>query len=163
MKLHPEELALAQAYTREHSFEELSVEQMNAIMDRGRALYHWYKAHPHVHNAISLAVFGFLFGADFLTIFKLPYWLLPSGPAHSTPRLLLAAAAVGALHSWLMYSLGIYSLHEGAAHNNIFVFRGRLGLWARAAAANVCRLAASEPIDYSANHMSHHAKFGTPH
>ena len=32
---------------------------------------------------------------------------------NSTARIVLAAAAAGGLHSWLMYSLGVYSMHEG--------------------------------------------------
>jgi fatty acid desaturase len=85
------------------------------------------------------------------------------GADHGIPRLLGAAAIAGGVHSWLMYSLTVYSMHEGAAHGIVFVFGNRrLNQWARFVSGNLCRVAASEPIDYSSNHMSHHAKFGTP-
>jgi hypothetical protein len=162
MIVHPEELALARAYTQAHPFEGLTQEQMNSIMDRGRALFHWFKDHPGLHNLIGAAVLVFLFGADFLALAALPHWLLPAGANHTTARTVLVAILAGGMHSWLMYSMTVYSMHEGAAHNVIFTAKGRLGAALRFLAGNLCRLAASEPIDYSANHMSHHARFGTP-
>ncbi len=161
MKVHPEELELAQAYSRDHPFEGLTPEQMKSIMDRGRSLHRWFKDHLLLHNVISVAVFVLLFAADFLALVRLPQWLLPLGTAHSTLGIVLASAAVGALHSWLMYSIAVFSMHEGAAHDVIFVVKGRIGRLLSVVANNLCRLAASEPIYYSSQHMSHHAKFGT--
>jgi fatty acid desaturase len=74
-----------------------------------------------------------------------------------------AALIVGALHSWLAYSLTIFSLHEGAAHNLIFPGTGRFNRAAGFLARNMCRLASAEPHDYADCHMAHHSRFGTEH
>ena len=161
MNNHPEELALARAYSRGQSFEELSADQMNRIMDRGRALHRWFKAHKTLHGAIGFSVIVFLLGADFLVLTRLPKLFLPQGGGYSWGVLLLSSCVVGSLHSYLMYSLVVYSLHEGAAHKAIFPPDGSLGRFGHAIASNLCRLAAGEPEFYSSHHMAHHAKFGT--
>ena len=127
MKLHPEELTLARAYSRTHPFESLTDRQMNSIMDRGRALHRWFKDHPHLHHAIGAAVLVFIFAVDFFALLKLPHLLLPAGTAHAIGRIVLAAAAVGSLHSYLMYSLTGFSMHEGASHQIIFLPKSRVG------------------------------------
>jgi hypothetical protein len=58
------ELELARAYAQAHSFENLNEEQINLIMNRGRALYKWFKAHPYIHNLINLLVIGFILSTD---------------------------------------------------------------------------------------------------
>ena len=55
MILHLEELAQARAYQQAHPFEGLTDEQMSAIMAKGRALFHWFKEHPAIHNTINLS------------------------------------------------------------------------------------------------------------
>ena len=71
------------------------------------------------------------------------------------------AVVVGSLHSLLIYSMMVYSLHEGAAHKRIFRPRGPVtrafAMWAN----NLCRLGAADPVYYSKNHFSHHSQFGT--
>jgi hypothetical protein len=69
----------------------------------------------------------------------------------------------GAVHSWLIYSLVVYSLHEGAAHNAIFVGTGVLADAGRFIARNACRIGQSDPDYYAPCHMGHHSKFGTAH
>jgi hypothetical protein len=159
MQIHDNELALARAYEAEHPFERLTDAQMSAIMSRGRALFHWFKAHPGVHNSINLIVIAGLFVVDYLVLLELPARFLT--PGHSWSQLVLAAAVSGSVHSYLLYSVTIYSLHEGAAHHMIFVGEGWLARGAQRMAANLCRLSASEPDLYATNHMGHHAKFGT--
>lgn len=61
----------------------------------------------------------------------------------------------------MLYSLSAMSLHEAASHKIVFVGGGALARGAHVFAANLARLAASEPEYYSASHMAHHAKFGT--
>jgi len=161
MNNHPEELALARAYSSSQPFEELSHEQMNRVMDRGRTLHKWFKAHKALHCAIGLAVIVFLLGADYLVLIRVPRLFLPAGGSYSWGLLLLSSCVVGSLHSYLMYSLVVYSLHEGAAHKAIFPPDGPLGRFGHAIASNLCRFAAGEPEFYSSHHMAHHAKFGT--
>jgi len=162
MKLHTEELKLAQAYAHNLEFEGLTDAQMKSIMDRGRELHRWYKSHSVLHIVIGIAVFVFVFAADYWTLLGFPRLVLPAGQEHSTTRILLTAAFCGALHSYLLYTLSTFSMHEGAAHN--VIFPPQKGLVSRAAnwiACNICRISGCEPNHFALHHMSHHSKFGT--
>ena len=161
MIIHHEELSLARAYEQHHEFEGLTDQQLTAVMTRGRALFQWYKAHPGLHNLITLASLALLFVADYLVLVRLPGVFLPPGATHTVGSILLASAVAGSLHSYLLYSLGVYSLHEGAAHHMMFVGRGPLGDFGRWVSTNLSRISAGEPECYAPAHMGHHAKFGT--
>lgn len=161
MKLHPEEVALARAYDRQLPFEGLTDEQMRLILERGRALFHWFKSHPRLHLAISSVTLVTIFALDWALLVPLPARLLGDGP--STLRTIASAVLVGGLHSWLMYSMGVYSMHEGAAHKLVFPPNGPITRLLHVVSANLARLAASEPKQYAAAHMIHHSKFGTEH
>ena len=153
MRLHPEELAAAQAYQQAHDdFEGLTPEQARRILDRGRCLYKWMKQHHAIHNAINLGVLIFLFAADWFALASVPAMF-------AAP--IFAAVLAGAIHSYLMYSLSVFSLHEGAAHGIIFLGEGRLVSAARWLSGQLCRVADSEPEQYAEGHRTHHAKFGT--
>jgi hypothetical protein len=161
MQVHQEELAFARAYEASHAFESLTDDQLKAIRARGRELFAWFKAHPWLHNAINAVLIASLLAIDYWILRELPALLLPGGAATAWPRLTGVAVLVGSLHSGLLYSLSIFSLHEGAAHNIVFVGKGVVARAAQLVANNLSRLAAGEPVSYSATHMAHHAKFGT--
>jgi hypothetical protein len=161
VNIHLDELGMAREYTRGHAFEDLSSEQTRLILDRGRELYKWFKAHPRTHALINALVILSLFAFDFVALLQLPHWILPSGGHPSVGLVAVAAIISGSLHSWFTYSIGIFSLHEGAAHKLIFPGKGRLSRAGQFLAANLCRLSATEPDYYAACHMAHHAKFGT--
>ena len=69
---------------------------------------------------------------DYLTLMKLPAWFITpgshaghhAGASASIVATLAAAAIAGSLHSYLLYSLGVFTLHEGAAHRIFFVGQG---------------------------------------
>jgi hypothetical protein len=161
MKVHLDELVLARAYAQKLAFEDLDNEQVRLIMSRGRELHKWFRGHLRVHALINALVIVCILGMDWVVLLQLPRWLLPP-EAHAGAGLLVAVAVLaGVLHSWLLYSLVTFSLHEGAAHKIIFPGNGR---WSRASqflANNLCRLSAADPDYYSTCHMAHHAKFGT--
>jgi hypothetical protein len=161
MQLHPDELALARAYDRSLPFESLTEAQVSTITRRGRELFQWYKTHRRLHLAISAITLTSIFGLDYLANVVVPAWLLGDATAASTARVVLVAILSGGLHSWLMYSLSVYSMHEGAAHRLIFPPAGPITRVLHVVSANLCRIAASEPKQYSTRHMIHHAKFGT--
>ena len=161
MRLHPEEMELARAYTDSHTFESLRPEQIKIVTERGRRLREWFQKHHGLHNLISGLVLAFIFLLDYWALLRMPLWFLPEGRAHSTGIIVLAALLAGSLHSTLMYSLSVYSMHEGAAHKWIFVGRWKLVRAANWMAGNLCRLAACDPNYYSGNHAKHHARFGT--
>lgn len=162
MRLHPEEFRLASSYGDARGFEELSPEQVNIIMDRGRLLFKWFKKHLVVHNFINITLIIFILVMDGMVLLGLPRLVLAGG-RDGFLWILLASAIAGSAHSWLMYSLVLFSLHEGAAHNLIVCGTGRTARKAQSLARNLCRLAAGEPDYYSECHMAHHAKFGTEH
>lgn len=159
MKAHPGEFAMACEYSSLHEFEHLNPEQIHQVMVRGRELQKWFRAHLRLHAAISLSAIGSIFAIDWFAWIALARCLVAGVPGKWA--LILAAIFTGAVHSWLMYSLSIYSLHEGAAHNLIFPGKGPLSRAASFLSTNMCRLAAAEPEYYSECHMAHHAKFGT--
>jgi hypothetical protein len=161
MEINLSELARAREYVAAHDFARLTDAQMVAIVARGRVLFHWFKKHPRFHNTLNAAVVVFIFVADYLALMHLPGLWLERGQEAPFGRVLLASAVAGSLHSYLLYTLSAFSLHEAAAHRIAFVGQGPVARAAQAIAANLCRLAASEPDYYSRHHMVHHAKFGT--
>jgi len=161
MILRREELTLAREYAQRTQTEALTRDQMKLVMDRGRELFHWYKEHSAIHYAINLGVVVVLLGGDYLILLELPRLLLGAGSTSSLSAVLAASLVCGGLHSYLLYSLGIFSMHEGAAHGIVFPGTHPVSRALNWFAANLCRIAASEPRYYSEHHMSHHAKFGT--
>ena len=121
MIIHDEELALARAYQQEHAFEDLTDDQLRAILMRGRELFHWFKAHPRTHNAINLCALVSIFVLDYLALMKLPTWFITPGQTGSIVATLAASAIAGSVHSYLLYSLGVFTLHEGAALSLIHI------------------------------------------
>jgi hypothetical protein len=161
MKLHPHELALARAHAGQQDFEALTTNQVHLVMERGRALYKWFKSHPGTHNLINGLVVLSIFAADGWVLIGLPALFLAAGEESSKWLILLASCVVGSVHSWLLYSLTSFSLHEGAAHDAIFVGTGPFRAVGSFLGRNLCRIASAEPHQYAECHMAHHAKFGT--
>ncbi len=161
MAIHPEELAFARAYAKATPFEGLTDEQLRLIMDRGRSLYKWYKGHFYIHSLINLLLIVSIFTADFFILIRLPRLFLDPQRTDSFGTILLASLVTGCFHSWLMYSLDVFSLHEGAAHRMIFPASDPVSKVLQTMGANLCRIAGAEPEYYAKCHMGHHAKFGT--
>jgi fatty acid desaturase len=158
MKLHKEEFQLAQTYNQTTQFEGLSPLQIRNIRERGRSLHRWFVAHRRTHFLINLAVIVFLLSADALTLLWLPQ-RVASGA--DTAGWLLGSLLVGSLHGWWLYSLSVFSIHEGASHQMIFPPKGTFSRWLNFLANNLCRLAGAEPVNYIRHHQSHHAHFGS--
>jgi len=75
--------------------------------------------------------------------------------------ILLAGVIVGASRCWTMYSLGVFTIHEGAAHKAIFPPLGPISRAGHFIASNIPRILGADPIYYAKGHMLHHSKFGT--
>jgi hypothetical protein len=161
MEINLSELARAREYVGAHDFARLTDAQMVAIVARGRVLFHWFKDHPRFHNTLNAAVVVFIVAADYLALMHLPGLWLTRGQEAPFWTVLFASAVAGSIHSYLLYTLSAFSLHEAAAHRIAFLGQGPMARAAQTLAANLCRLAASEPDYYSRDHMVHHAKFGT--
>jgi len=101
-----------------------------------------------------------------VTIFALDWFLLvplaglAAREQPSTVRTLASAVLVGGLHSWLMYSLSVYSMHEAAAHRLVFPPNGPITRVLHVVSANLPASRRPEPKQYATSHMIHHAKFG---
>jgi hypothetical protein len=154
-------MTLAREYAETLRFEGLTDRQMKGITQRARDLHQWYKNHPALHSAISVSVFVFLFAADYFALLRLPLWLLPAGRAHPWETIVLAAVLAGFVHAYLMYSMAFFSMHDGYTHKVIFPTNSRLGRGAHWIASNLCRVASTEPQDFSLHHLQHHTRFGT--
>jgi len=161
MILRREELALAREYAQSASAESLTRDQLKLVMDRGRALFHWYREHQVIHYAINIGVVALLLGGDYLILLRLPGVLLSGGGIDSFWSVFAASLVCGGLHSYLLYSMSVFSLHEGAAHGIIFPGAHPISRACNWFGANMCRLAGAEPQYYAEHHMSHHSKFGT--
>jgi hypothetical protein len=159
MNFHHDEFQLARSYSQNHAFELLAPAQVHQIKTRGRNLHAWFRSHSLIHVVISISVILSIFAADWFGFVNLARWILSSH--HGMPALILTAIFVGVAHSWLLYTLAVYSLHEGAAHNLIFPGSGPVSRVASFLAENLCRLSNAEPHPYSETHISHHASFGT--
>lgn len=154
MRVHARELELAREFMGSQQFEALNPEQLRLILSRGRELHRWFKTHLRLHAAISTSVIASILAADWFALIELPRFTISAS-------VVVAAIVTGVVHSWLLYSLAIFSLHEGAAHHIIFPGAGPLSRSANYVSANLSRLAAAEPFYYSGCHMAHHARFGT--
>jgi len=161
MILRHEELALAREYARSTTVEPLTREQTKLVMARGRELFHWFKDHMAIHYAINLGVLTLLLGSDYLILLQLPRLLLSEGAVQSLSPVLVASLVCGGLHSYLLYSLSVFSMHEGAAHGIVFPGAHPVSRALNWCAANLCRIGAAEPRYFAEHHMSHHSKFGT--
>src|ERR1700733_9588541 len=110
MRIRPEELRWAQVNERNLQFEPLTRDQIRSIMERGRELHRWYKSHQFAHSLINLAVLILLFGTDYLVLLKLPHLWLSARGHNATESVVVAGLICGALHCWLMYSLGVFTM-----------------------------------------------------
>lgn len=151
MVFHPEEYETAKQYWVGRDFPGLTSEQIASIKEKGADLMRFHLRHPVIHFFINLTVI--------ILIFVFDYWvLLYSGiPLNNHP--LLSGLVIGILHGIVMYSLAIFTLHEGAAHKIIVLQRRRLSRFFAAIANNLNRFVLSESDYYAKNHLSHHAHF----
>jgi hypothetical protein len=161
MKLHPDDHQRALVYQAEalQDFPSLTDEQLERIRQKSRDALVWFRAHPFLHNSVSVVLLLSLFAADVLTLLVLPS-LLPV--ELGTPRgAALAGVVAGALHGFLVCSIVTLSVHEGAAHELLIQGRGPVTRVLRLLANNACRLFAADPIYYAGAHFAHHRSLGT--
>lgn len=153
MIFHPEEYQAAVDYWKGRDFSYLSPEQHASILKTGKEMLQFHLRHRFLHHTISLVVCVLLFGLDGWVLLRL---------ASLIQSEVVAGIVVGVLHGLLMYSLGVYSLHEGAAHNMIVFRKGPLSNFFAVIANNLSRLTLAESDYYAKNHLSHHRNFATP-
>jgi len=154
MIFHPEEYQAAQEYWKERSFPGLSSGQVVEIREKGKDLIKFHLRHRLTHHSINLFVLIILFGID--------WWILLRLGAYIGNSAVLSGLLVGFLHGILMYSLAIFTLHEGAAHKLIVLTQGSVSRFFSMIVNNISRITLAESDYYARSHLSHHAHFTTP-
>ena len=153
MIFHPEEYNSAKLYWKDRPFPSITSQQRVSISDKAKELIKFHLRHPNIHLIINFLVFILLFSLDWLILMRLPAVVHPPW---------LAGVVVGLLHGYVMYSLAVFTLHEGSAHKLIVPRRGRISRFFGFIANNISRIVLSENDYYARNHLSHHAHFTTP-
>jgi hypothetical protein len=74
---------------------------------------------------------------------------------------LLASFIAGCLHSYLLYSMAFFTMHDGACHRVMFPTNNAFGRFLHAIGSNLCRVAGVDPVYFAKDHFAHHTKFGT--
>jgi fatty acid desaturase len=108
------------------------------------------------HNLLNTAVLILLLASDISTI-----WLFPRLFDIGEYGIWAAGLLAALVHGTLAYSMVVFSLHEGAAHDLIILGKGPTTTALRIFASNLCRLFFADPIFYKSNHLLHHSKFAT--
>ena len=111
MIIHQEELAFARAYQQAHAFENLTDDQLRAILTRGRELFHWFKAHPRYaqHHQLSRSSSPSSLPTTW-RLMELPGCGFHAGPRRRVDLAIARRRAVaGSVHSYLQYSLSVFS------------------------------------------------------
>ena len=152
MIFHPEEYKAAQDYWKGRQFLGVSPEQYNRIKEKGQEFIKFQLRHPGVHHLISFLVFVVIFWLDWWVLLKLGNHIASS---------VWAGIVIGISHSFIIYSLAVYTLHEGAAHKLIVLRKGRISRFFSIIANNISRITFAETDYYAKNHLSHHAHFTT--
>lgn len=161
MRLHPEDYQRAAAYQQAalQDFPVLEEAQLERIRQKAREYQTWFRAHPLLHNTVSVLLLLGLFAADLLALLALPAWL--PFELSTVGGAVLAGVVCGALHGFLVCSIVTFSVHEGAAHDLIIQGNGPVARVLRRLANNACRLFLADPIHYNAAHFAHHRSLGT--
>lgn len=159
MKLYPEEWECALRFQRSQHVPRLSEEQLREARESGKRYTQWSHGHPFLHNLLNSLVFAALFIADISLLVILAPWLL--GPAPTAAQWLLAFLIVSVVHGFLFYSVTIFSIHEGAAHDRIIQSVGPVSRFFALLANNASRVFYADPIYYRSRHTHHHKDFGT--
>lgn len=160
MKIYPEEWECARRFQETQTVPRLTETQLAAVRATGKVYAKWYRAHPYIHNSISLAVVALLLGGDVLALLWLPSVVMGSDP--SLWMWTCGLCVTSAIHGFIFYSIIIYTMHEGAAHERIIQRTGSITNALSFLVNNLNRLYHADPIYYRSRHTHHHADFGTP-
>ncbi|MBD3426832.1 MAG: hypothetical protein GF409_06335 [Candidatus Omnitrophica bacterium] len=153
MKFHPEEYKSAEEYWEDRPYPRITDEQYRKISEKAGGLVKFPLDHPYVHHLINIAVLVFIFLADWWVLIRL-------GGHFASP--VASGLVIGLLHSYLMYSLIVYTMHEGTAHKLIFRKKNPALRFLGSVANNLGRIASAEVDHYAKKHLEHHAHFQTP-
>jgi fatty acid desaturase len=142
MKVYKSELENWSKFRALQKTTPLTPEQLKQIDQRSKFLLKQTFAHPYRHNIVGICLVLSLLLIDILS-FTIPG--------------ILGLIIMTTVHGFILYSLTIYTLHEGAAHKRIILGSPILAFLVN----NVSRLCFADPIHYQRCHSSHHQHLGT--
>ncbi len=151
MKLYLSDLEKLNRYVNGTGWAKLTDDQSRRLAAWNQLASSWRARHPALDMLLMLFPF-IVVGAILSALFL----ILPKADAPLSLRIIVFAV----LHSWLMYSLSIYSLHECAGHRRAKGYSSFRRLLV-ALSSNLCRLVGADPIFYLQNHGAHHQHLGT--
>lgn len=160
MKLYREDWETACRLTAQQSVPRFTDEQTRHITQLTKAYVAWFRRHPLLHNAINLLVLAFLFGVDLVTLIGGTLWI--AGDESLGSAWWFVGVGIALIHGLIMYSVIIFSMHEGAAHDRIIQRVGPISRVLGFLANNASRTFFADPRFYSDQHIGHHGHFGTP-
>lgn len=120
----------------------LSKEQLEFIDLRSKTLLKESMSNPTLHNLMGVSLILLLI---FIDIYSFTF--------KGTTGLVVMTL----IHGFILYSLTIYTMHEGAGHKRIILGNSKLSFLVN----NVSRLFFADPVNYQLCHPSHHQYLGT--
>lgn len=120
----------------------LTNEQLQLIDQTSKQLLKQTMAHPKLHNILGTLLVLILIFVDIYSF---------------TLQGTLGLISMTLIHGFILYSLTIYTMHEGAGHKRIILGNPALAYLIN----NVSRLYFADPVHYQLCHPSHHQQLGT--
>jgi fatty acid desaturase len=146
MKVHEAEVKIWNQARPNLNIMCLTTSQLADLNESARRLLEQSLAHPAIHD---------FFGAFLvLTLLSLDVFAF-------SLKGLIGVATMCLGHGFMLYSLTIYTMHEGAGHKRIIIGRSRLSKMIAFFVNNTSRLFFADPLQYSQVHPSHHRFLGT--
>lgn len=108
-------------------------------------MINFHLRHPAIHHLIGFTAFTFIFALDWWVLLKL-------GSYFDSP--VLAGIIVGFLHSYIMYTLTVFTIHEGTAHKLIVFRNSPISKIFAFIATNLGRIALAESDHYAKKTIS---------
>lgn len=142
MKVYSSELENWSKFRAHEKTVPLTTEQLRLIDQKSKFLLKQTLANPTLHNILGVLLILILILID-----------IYSFTIQGTIGLVLMTL----VHGFILYSLTIYTMHEGAGHKRIILGNPTLAFLVN----NVSRLYFADPAHYQLCHPSHHQQLGT--
>lgn len=142
MKVYKSELKNWSEFRARELNHPLSKDQLQLIDSKAKELLKETMSNTSLHNLLGVVLILFLLSLDIFS-FTLPGYM--------------GLVSMTIVHGFILYSLTIYTMHEGAGHKRIIIGNQVLSFLVN----NVSRLCFADPKNYQEVHPSHHQQLGT--
>ncbi len=149
MKIYPEEIQAYRSFEHENSEQLLLLrpEVIKQVHKLAQEHARWLGTHSLIHRFINLLVLS----SNWVVICWISFFLLPR-----TGNQIAGLALLAVVNGFFIYSLSNFSLHEGAAHKNIFRTESLTDRLLRVWVNWTPRFFFADPEYYRAVHFRHH-------